>query len=274
MALRLFSRTDALHLYLEARYGASGWIRELTPDQRDLLFRYAPDSPGPGDPQALAEWVRAVHLDGMARVQRERAAFWLKSSGFGPEIWTKGYDPETLREKIEAALARDFGTMPSRPSAPPMKLDGFPRELQDRVERTSNPGRAAGEEIDSAKNSGVEAIPAATAPPGEADLAAVTPGPVTERAGQLAADEATIYHTGLPGKLTSWHLLDAECRRRYAEGERYQRKGVGVESPTMWASVLRDWLRNRHPHAPLPTVKTLTNRLPSLLRQLSEDRPI
>jgi hypothetical protein len=74
------------------------------------------------------------------------------------------------------------------------------------------------------------------------------------------------YRTGLQGKPTSWQLIEAECRRRYAAGERHP--GNLGESRAEWARELVQWLRIAHPLAPAVTVKTLTNRLGPLLREL------
>jgi len=89
------------------------------------------------------------------------------------------------------------------------------------------------------------------------------PGTVanTELAGTLVTNETAIYRTGLPGKPTSWHLIETECRRRYESGERHPQT-------TVWARVLRDWFRSKHPDAPSPTEKTLKNKLARLLREL------
>jgi hypothetical protein len=77
-----------------------------------------------------------------------------------------------------------------------------------------------------------------------------------------------IYRTGLVGKPTSWHLIEVECRRRWQAGERHP--GRLFENRAEWARTL---LRE-HPTAPVPTDKTVTNRLASLLRELAEnDRP-
>jgi hypothetical protein len=67
--------------------------------------------------------------------------------------------------------------------------------------------------------------------------------------------------TGLAGRPTSWHLIEAECRHRFAAGERYSKT---VE----WAKVLQKWLPSAHPEAPPPQLKTLTNKLTPLLREL------
>jgi len=75
------------------------------------------------------------------------------------------------------------------------------------------------------------------------------------------------YRTGLAGRPTSWDLVEVECRRRYAAGERYPGK-LG-ESRAEWAQVLINWLKSMHDGAPVPEQKTLTNRLGSLLRELA-----
>jgi hypothetical protein len=67
--------------------------------------------------------------------------------------------------------------------------------------------------------------------------------------------------TGLPGKPTSWHLIEAECRRRYQAGERHDTKAE-------WARQLRAWIISQHPGMPPPTEKTIANRLTELLREL------
>jgi hypothetical protein len=69
------------------------------------------------------------------------------------------------------------------------------------------------------------------------------------------------YRTGLAGKPTSWNLIQAECRRRYAAGERQPTRAE-------WARVLINWLRTKHEGAPVPTQHTVTNRLAELMREL------
>ena len=68
-------------------------------------------------------------------------------------------------------------------------------------------------------------------------------------------------HTGLPGRPTSWHLIEAECRRRYQAGERHDTKAE-------WARQLRAWIVSQHPGTSPPTKKTIANRLTDLLREL------
>jgi hypothetical protein len=81
-----------------------------------------------------------------------------------------------------------------------------------------------------------------------------------------------IYRTGLPGKPTSWHLLEFECRDRYGDGERHPHVSTGRESPSEWAAVLTTWLQSAYPTVACPTRKTLTNRLSALLRELGAIR--
>jgi hypothetical protein len=78
--------------------------------------------------------------------------------------------------------------------------------------------------------------------------------------------------TGVAGRPTSWHLIGAECRRRYIEkGERYP--GLRGESPKLWADVLLAWLRKTHPNHPPPSPKTARNNLSQLLRELGKGEP-
>jgi len=87
-----------------------------------------------------------------------------------------------------------------------------------------------------------------------------------------AIQHAPVHRTGLAGRPTSWHLVEAECRRRWQAGERYPGK-VG-ESRSDWARSLVEWLKREHPSAPRPTEKTLKSKLAGLLRELARsDRP-
>jgi hypothetical protein len=69
------------------------------------------------------------------------------------------------------------------------------------------------------------------------------------------------YRTGLAGRPTSWALSEAECRRRYAQGERHRTRAE-------WARVLITWLQSTHSDAPVLREKSLTNKLAELLREL------
>ena len=62
--------------------------------------------------------------------------------------------------------------------------------------------------------------------------------------------------------------MEAECRRRYTDGERHPNKSTGCESASEWAKALILWLRSAHPRVAPATQKTLTNRLSILLREL------
>lgn len=82
-----------------------------------------------------------------------------------------------------------------------------------------------------------------------------------------ASDDAAIgpdvdmYSTGVPGRRTSRHLVEAEMQRRFAAGEQ-------APSMSQEAAVLLEWLRNNHPTAPRMTAKTIYNRLLDLYREL------
>jgi hypothetical protein len=75
--------------------------------------------------------------------------------------------------------------------------------------------------------------------------------------------------TGTVGRPTSWHMVEAELRRRYSEGERHPGK-VG-QSPAAWASVLIAWLRENIPTAPPLGEKAARNNLSRLLRELEKE---
>jgi hypothetical protein len=72
---------------------------------------------------------------------------------------------------------------------------------------------------------------------------------------------APIYGTGLPGRRSTWFLVEAEVRRRFAPDH-------ASKTTAEWAREMLAWLRDEHPNAPPATEKTLKNRLPGLLRQL------
>jgi hypothetical protein len=107
--------------------------------------------------------------------------------------------------------------------------------------------------------------------PGElAHLAAVAPAdPVVDVRGEedQTATEGKIYRTGLAGRPSSWHFIEAECRKRWAARERHPNQH-GDESPSEWASILKSWFQTEHPEAVQPKQKTLTNRLSQLLHEL------
>ncbi len=86
------------------------------------------------------------------------------------------------------------------------------------------------------------------APP--SDIAATTNG-------------TTIYTTGAPGRPTSMHLIEAELRRRAANGM------MEMKSCSAEARALADWLRREHPEAAATQPKTIQNSIASLYRELS-----
>ena len=73
--------------------------------------------------------------------------------------------------------------------------------------------------------------------------------------------DAFIYRTGLPGKPSSWWLVEEEVRRRFTPDQAPMKTAE-------WARAMREWLRREHPNAPPVTEKTLTNKLAGLLRRL------
>jgi len=75
-----------------------------------------------------------------------------------------------------------------------------------------------------------------------------------------ANDDNEIYKTGLPGRPTSWHLIEAEVRNN-------SQKYVGMKTAEV-ARSMRSWIQSEHCNASPPTIKTLTNRLPELLQKL------
>jgi hypothetical protein len=81
---------------------------------------------------------------------------------------------------------------------------------------------------------------------------------------------APASRTGLPGRPTSWHLIEAECRKRYAAGERHPGSKMGTESRAEWARALLKWFKTTQEGAPVPTEKTVVNKLAELLRELAQ----
>jgi hypothetical protein len=77
-----------------------------------------------------------------------------------------------------------------------------------------------------------------------------------------SAKHAFIYRTGLPGRLSTWWLVEGEVRRRFRLDDQAPKKTAE------WARVMLEWLRREHPNAAQVTEKTLRNKLASLLRQL------
>jgi len=82
-----------------------------------------------------------------------------------------------------------------------------------------------------------------------------------EIAGEAASGSEAPICRRRPGRPTSWYLVEAEVRRRFTPGQ-------PPKTTAEWAREMREWLQLKHPNAPLPTEKTLKNKLPGLLRRL------
>lgn len=72
------------------------------------------------------------------------------------------------------------------------------------------------------------------------------------------------YRTGLAGRPTSWQLIEEELRQRWCE-EDLKKKTA------QWAEELLNWLKSEHPNAARPKIKTLINKIPSVLRELRKN---
>lgn len=73
------------------------------------------------------------------------------------------------------------------------------------------------------------------------------------------------YRTGLPGRRTSKHLVEAELRRRFEAGERHA-------TFAGWAKVLSEWLTAIPEAAPMGPA-TLANELPKIFKIAGYERP-
>lgn len=62
------------------------------------------------------------------------------------------------------------------------------------------------------------------------------------------------YRTGAPGRPTLMHLIEQEFDHRCSRGE-------VLPTLTAESKALREWAEKGHPSAPLPTAKTIRNRL-------------
>jgi hypothetical protein len=71
-----------------------------------------------------------------------------------------------------------------------------------------------------------------------------------------------------PGRPSSWHLIEAEARRRWLAGERHPGTARTGENHAEWARVLRGWLKAKHPSCPRPSEKRIQNLLGDLIREL------
>ena len=66
--------------------------------------------------------------------------------------------------------------------------------------------------------------------------------------------------TGRRGRPSSWHLVEEELRRRWAEGERHSNRE--------WARVLCGWLSTSHPSAAPLGTKGIENRIGEIIKEL------
>jgi hypothetical protein len=72
----------------------------------------------------------------------------------------------------------------------------------------------------------------------------------------VTTEHADRYHTGLPGRPTIGHLIEAELRRRITAGE-------CQATVTAEAQALREWAISTHPDAPAATAGTIENLIRS-----------
>ncbi len=129
-------------------------------------------------------------------------------------------------------------------------------ELEAELERSNPPYHESAERI--AKNYGFT-LPIRRFLLQRSDVHSLWSRPDTEPA---VASE-TIYKTGVAGKPTSWHLVEAEVRRRWNSGEGHERSTIE------WAREMDQWLTQSHPSAPPLKEKSLKNHLAPLLREIS-----
>lgn len=75
------------------------------------------------------------------------------------------------------------------------------------------------------------------------------------------------FRTGLPGRSSGFGVIEAEARRRYAEGE-HHKNATGLESPKGWALRLLPWYESQYASGPRIGQGALQNRLRVVLREL------
>jgi hypothetical protein len=167
----------------------------------------------------------------------ENARHWAPYSGLGARM------PNRVRITGDAAYLRPYFDPPPDPSLLPERLR--PVEV-----RREDVGRLWPEPPASQAPSVLPVVRSATA----------------EKADRPASPSGAGYRTGLPGKPTSWHLVEGEFRRRFEAGERYSKVSE-------WARSLVEWLHTEHPSAPPVKQKTVCNKLAPLLRELARQRP-
>ncbi|WP_026605905.1 hypothetical protein [Methylocapsa acidiphila] len=92
-------------------------------------------------------------------------------------------------------------------------------------------------------------------------LEALPEKPTEQAAKPPSTADTPAYQTGLPGRPTSWFLVEAEVRRRFGPD-------CASKATAEWTLDMSAWVAHEHPNAPTPKNKTLGNRLAGLLREL------
>ncbi len=85
-------------------------------------------------------------------------------------------------------------------------------------------------------------------------ITAVTEGNIPSAALVVTTERADPYRSGLPGRPTIRHLIEAELRRRFKAGECETTLKAEAEA-------LREWAISTHPDAPAPTATTIENQI-------------
>jgi hypothetical protein len=75
--------------------------------------------------------------------------------------------------------------------------------------------------------------------------------------------------TGMQGRPSSKHLLEAELRRRWAKASAEDK----AKSKAHWVRLLLEWLKTAHPNEPQPKQETAENSLRDTLRELQSQTP-
>ena len=70
------------------------------------------------------------------------------------------------------------------------------------------------------------------------------------------------YATGLPGRPTSWHLVEPEVTHRW---KKPQNRELTISD---WAEIMLKWTKVKHPAAAPLKIKSLKNKLSILIRTL------
>jgi len=134
----------------------------------------------------------------------QHARQWAPYSGFGARM------PNRVRINGEAAYLRPYFDPPPDPALLPERMR--PVEVRrEEVEQFWVPPTA---------------LQDASGPPAAEDTVIGK-----DNDGKAASPSSVIYQTGLPGKPTSWHLIEAEFRQRFEAGNR-------SATITEWARVL------------------------------------